>query len=29
LKEMIKDAINHKWFSVIDVHQACPTFKKW
>ena len=29
LKEMIKEAINHKWFSVIDVHQACPSFKKW
>ncbi len=29
LKDMIKDAIKHKWFSFIDVHQACPSFKRW
>jgi len=29
LKEMIKEAINHKGFSIIDVHQACPSFKRW
>ena len=29
LKEIIKEAINHKGFSVVDVHQACPSFKRW
>ena len=29
LKDIIKDAINHKWFSLVDVHQACPSFKRW
>lgn len=29
LKEIIKEAINHKWFSVVDIHQACPSFKRW
>ena len=29
LKEIIKEAINHKWFSLIDVSQACPSFKRW
>jgi len=29
LKQTIKDAINHKWFSIINVHQACPSFKRW
>ncbi len=29
LKEIIKDAIQHKWFSIVDVHQACPSFKRW
>lgn len=29
LKEIIKEAIQHKWFSVIDIHQACPSFKRW
>jgi len=29
LKELIKEAIQHKGFSLIDVHQACPSFKRW
>ncbi len=29
LKDIIKEAINHKGFSIIDVHQACPSFKRW
>ena len=29
LKEIIKKAINHKWFSLIDVTQVCPSFKRW
>ena len=29
LKDIIKEAIKHKWFSVVDVHQACPSFKRW
>lgn len=29
LKEIIKEAINHKWFSIVNVHQACPSFKRW
>lgn len=29
LKETIKEAIVHKGFSLIDVSQACPSFKKW
>ncbi|MCD5380646.1 thiamine pyrophosphate-dependent enzyme [Candidatus Gracilibacteria bacterium] len=29
LKEIIKEAINHKGFSVVDIHQACPSFKRW
>lgn len=29
LKDIIKEAINHKWFSVVDIHQACPSFKRW
>jgi len=29
LKEMIKEAIMYKWFSYLDVKQACPSFKKW
>lgn len=29
LKDIIKEAIQHKWFSLVDVHQACPSFKRW
>ncbi len=29
LKEIIKEAIQHKGFSVVDIHQACPSFKRW
>lgn len=29
LKDIIKEAIQHKWFSLINVHQACPSFKRW
>lgn len=29
LKELIKEAINHKWFSLLDIRQACPSFKRW
>jgi 2-oxoglutarate ferredoxin oxidoreductase subunit beta len=29
LKEIIKEAISHKWFSIVNVHQACPSFKRW
>ncbi len=29
LKELIKEAINHKWFSLLDISQACPSFKRW
>lgn len=29
LKDIIKEAINHKWFSLVNVHQACPSFKRW
>ena len=29
LKETIKAAIQHKWFSLIDVGQACPSYKRW
>lgn len=29
LKEIIKDAINHKWFALVDIAQACPSFKRW
>lgn len=27
--EEIKNAINHKWFSLLDISQACPSFKRW
>ena len=27
--EIIKDAINHKGFSLVNIHQACPSFKRW
>ena len=29
LKETIKQAIQHKGFSLIDVGQACPSYKRW
>lgn len=29
LKEIIKEAILHPWFAVIDIKQACPSFKRW
>ena len=29
LKETIIQAINHNWFSIVDIHQACPSFKRW
>lgn len=29
LKEIIKEAINHKGFSLVDIIQACPSFKRW
>lgn len=29
LKEVIKEAIQHPWFALIDVLQDCPSFKRW
>lgn len=29
MKEIIKEAINHKWFSIVNIIQACPSFKRW
>ncbi len=29
LKEIIKAAIQHQWFSHIDVEQDCPSFRRW
>jgi len=29
LKETIKEAINHKGFSHINIQQACPSWKRW
>ncbi|MDD4151596.1 MAG: thiamine pyrophosphate-dependent enzyme [Candidatus Gracilibacteria bacterium] len=29
LKEIIKEAIQHKGFSLVDVTQVCPSFKRW
>lgn len=29
LKEIIKEAILHPWFSLVDIKQACPSFKRW
>jgi len=29
MKEIIKEAINHKWFSLVNIYQACPSFKRW
>lgn len=29
LKEIIKEAILHPWFALVDVTQDCPSFKRW
>lgn len=29
LKELIKEAISHDGFAVLDIKQACPSFKRW
>jgi pyruvate/2-oxoacid:ferredoxin oxidoreductase beta subunit len=29
MKETIKEAILHKGFSLVNVLQACPSFKRW
>lgn len=29
LKDIIKEAIKHPWFAIVDIHQACPSFKRW
>jgi pyruvate/2-oxoacid:ferredoxin oxidoreductase beta subunit len=29
MKEIIKEAIQHKWFSLVNIHQVCPSFKRW
>lgn len=29
LKEIIKEAILHPWFALIDVDQDCPSFRRW
>jgi 2-oxoglutarate ferredoxin oxidoreductase subunit beta len=29
MKEMIKEAIQHKWFSLVNIDQACPSFRRW
>jgi 2-oxoglutarate ferredoxin oxidoreductase subunit beta len=29
LKEIIKEAILYKWFALVNVSQACPSFKRW
>lgn len=29
LKEIIKEAILHPWFAILDIKQACPSFKRW
>lgn len=29
LKELIKEAIEHPWFALINVIQDCPSFKRW
>ncbi len=29
LKETIKEAINHKWFALVDINQVCPSFRRW
>lgn len=29
LKEIIKEAIRHKWFALVDIDQHCPSFRRW
>ncbi|MDP2090802.1 MAG: thiamine pyrophosphate-dependent enzyme [Candidatus Gracilibacteria bacterium] len=29
MKEIIKEAIEHKGFSLVNVRQACPSYKRW
>ena len=29
MKEIIKEAIQHDGFSLVNVHQACPSYKRW
>ncbi len=29
MKEIIKEAILHPGFSLVNIHQACPSFKRW
>lgn len=29
LKELIKEAILHPWFALLDIVQDCPSFKRW
>jgi 2-oxoglutarate ferredoxin oxidoreductase subunit beta len=29
LKQVIKEAIQFPWFALVDIHQACPSFKRW
>ncbi len=29
MKEIIKEAIEYKWFSLVNVMQVCPSFKRW
>lgn len=29
LKELIKEAISYDWFSILNIKQACPSFKIW
>lgn len=29
MKNIIKEAITHKWFSLVNIKQICPSFKRW
>lgn len=29
MKDIIKEAIEHKGFSLVNIHQACPSYKRW
>jgi len=29
MKDLIKEAIQHKWFSLINIKQACPSYRRW
>lgn len=29
MKETIKEAILYKWFSLININQICPSFRRW